>query len=202
MSEQRSRCDRKLRPAYIQGELSIREFIDSRRLSMVIGSASIRQSQGAYRQPSVEHQSYYASAPDRARPFVSLIVPAYNESAILADNLAVLYQYMQHLGQRRGWEGDDWEIVVVNDGSRDTTGEIVDHFARQHGRVRVVHHRTNMGLGQALRTGFEHGRGQYFITLDLDLSYSPDHIERLLDQIERTQAKVVVASPYMRGGKV
>jgi glycosyltransferase involved in cell wall biosynthesis len=169
---------------------------------MSIRSTSIPSDQGTYRQLHVDHQSTYPSSLDRVRPFVSLVVPAYNESAILEANLAVLYQYMQQLGQGRGWELEDWEIVVVNDGSRDNTGEIVDDLACRYDRVRVIHHRTNMGLGQALRTGFEQGRGEYFITLDLDLSYSPDHIERLLDRIEQTHAKVVVASPYMRGGKV
>jgi glycosyltransferase involved in cell wall biosynthesis len=95
-----------------------------------------------------------------------------------------------------------WELLIVNDGSQDNTGELAEHFAGSRNNVYVVHHLTNFGLGQALRSGFEHCQGQYIVTLDLDLSYSPDHIERLLWKIQQTHAKVVVASPYMQGGKV
>jgi glycosyltransferase involved in cell wall biosynthesis len=129
-------------------------------------------------------------------PLVSLLIPAYNEAAILENNLQVLCDYMQHL------EGYRWEVVLVNDGSRDQTATLADAFASRHPNVNVVHHFVNMGLGQALRTGFEHCQGDYVVTLDLDLSYAPEHIERLLTKIRQTRAKVVVTSPYMKGGKV
>lgn len=132
------------------------------------------------------------------QPFVSLLIPAYNEALIIEANLAVLCDYMKSLeAQYR------WELIVVNDGSRDDTGDRADAFAATHNHVYVVHHAINAGLGQALRTGFEHCQGDYILTLDLDLSYAPDdHIERLLTKIRETGAKVVVASPYMAGGKV
>jgi glycosyltransferase involved in cell wall biosynthesis len=59
----------------------------------------------------------------------------------------------------------------------------------------------NFQLGQALRYAFNNARGDYIVTVDSDLSYSPDHIGRLLDEIERTNARIVVASPYMAGGR-
>lgn len=133
----------------------------------------------------------------RYRPFVSLVVPAYNESVILEQNLTVLCEYMETLAVQYRWE-----IVVVNDGSKDRTGECADAFAKSHNNVHVVHHYVNCGLGQALKTGFEYCQGDYIVTLDLDLSYSPDHIERLLEKIRATGSKVVVASPYMKGGRV
>jgi glycosyltransferase involved in cell wall biosynthesis len=57
-------------------------------------------------------------------------------------------------------------------------------------------------LGQALRTAFSHCQGDYVVPLDVDLSYSPEHIEKLLTTIRKTKAKVVIASPYMEGGQV
>jgi glycosyltransferase involved in cell wall biosynthesis len=60
----------------------------------------------------------------------------------------------------------------------------------------------NQGLGQALRTAFDAALGDYVVVVDLDLSYSPDHIGRLLDRIEETNAAMVVASPYMPGGSI
>ena len=132
-----------------------------------------------------------------AKPFVSIIVPAYNESEILEQNLDILYQYMEYL------ERDyDWEIIIVNDGSKDNSGALAEGFARLRPYVRVIHHRVNAGLGQALRTGFAAANGEYMVTLDIDLSYTPEHIELLLHRIVQSGADVVVTSPYMRGGQV
>ncbi|MEM9093248.1 MAG: glycosyltransferase family 2 protein, partial [Cyanobacteria bacterium P01_F01_bin.53] len=130
-------------------------------------------------------------------PMVSIVVPAYNESLILWDNLQTLCQYLGSLEDRYRWE-----IVLVNDGSRDETGFLADTFASAQPNLVVVHHVVNMGLGQALKTGFENCHGDYIVTLDLDLSYAPDHIEALLEKIKKSRAKVVVTSPYMRGGRV
>ena len=133
----------------------------------------------------------------RDRPLVSILTPAYNESSIMESHLTILCDHLKTLESRYAWE-----IVVVNDGSRDNTGELADSFADRHEGVKVVHHRINQGLGQAMRTGFEACQGEYVVVLDLDLSYSPDHIERLLDRIETTGAGMVVASPYMPGGSI
>jgi glycosyltransferase involved in cell wall biosynthesis len=131
-------------------------------------------------------------------PLVSLVVPAFREAAILEQNLQILCDYMTSLEHSY-----QWEIVVVNDGSPDDTGDRAEAFARTHPQVRVVHHLVNCGLGQALRTGFEHSQGDYIVTLDLDLSYAPEtHIQPLLSTMQTSRAKVVVASPYMPGGKV
>lgn len=131
-----------------------------------------------------------------AKPFVSIVVPAFNEEELLEKNLARLCDYMKSVEREYRWE-----IVVVNDGSGDATGEIAERFAATNAGVRVVHHEVNMNLGQALRTGFLHSRGEYLVTMDLDLSYSPDHIARLLARITRTRAQIVLASPYMKGGR-
>jgi glycosyltransferase involved in cell wall biosynthesis len=142
---------------------------------------------------------YSRQSPSRRgdRPLVSLVAPAYNEALIIQDNLAQLCDYMQGLAADY-----DWELIVVNDGSRDDSGFLAEQFAASQPRVRVVHHRINQGLGQALRTAFEAAKGDYIVVVDLDLSYSPEHIGRLLDRIEETGAAMVVASPYMPGGSI
>ena len=136
-----------------------------------------------------------ASAPVHVRHSASVIVPAYNESAILVKNLGELYDYMLTL------DDFDWEIVVVDDGSKDGTGDLAELFAASHPRVRVLRHRTNFQLGQALRFAFASCHTDYLVVIDADLSYSPDHIGRLLHAMEDTHARVVVASPYMKGGE-
>ena len=131
------------------------------------------------------------------KQFVSIVIPAYNEEAIFERSLKILHQYMQGIEDRY-----DWEIIIVNDGSIDATGKLADAFALEHRNITVVHHSINRNLGGALKTGFENSRGEYIVTMDLDLSYSPEHIEKLLTTIIETGADVVIASPYMKGGRV
>jgi glycosyltransferase involved in cell wall biosynthesis len=131
------------------------------------------------------------------KPLVSLVVPAYNEAAILQRHLGLLCRHMETLE-----ETYDWEVIIINDGSSDETGAIAEAFAETHANVQVLHHLINFGLGQAFQFAFSRSRGDYVITLDLDLSYSLDHIDKLLTKIRETRAKIVVASPYMRGGRV
>lgn len=131
------------------------------------------------------------------RPSASIVVPGFNEQAIVEKNLKIICEYMQTLEHRYRWE-----LIFVNDGSTDETGELADRFAATCENMLVLHHPKNFRMGQALRYAFHQCRGDYIVVLDLDLSYSPDHIERLLDKIIRTKAKIVIASPYRDGGKV
>ena len=133
----------------------------------------------------------------RDRPFVSIVLPAYDEAAILRDHVVVLLEYLKTLEQRFRFE-----IIVVNDGSRDQTGAIAAQLAAEFDGIRAFHHPRNFGLGQALKTGFAQCRGMYVVVLDIDLSYGPEHIGLLLDRITKTGARLVLASPYMRGGRV
>jgi len=140
-----------------------------------------------------------AIAPKGAQPgaiaSASVVVPAYNEAGIIEDALQQLWDYLHTL--------DDefrWELIVVDDGSTDGTGDIADRFAATHLGVKILHHRVNLNLGQALRYAFNNCTGDYVVTYDCDLSYSPDHIGRMLRTIQDTQARIVVASPYMEGG--
>ncbi len=149
--------------------------------------------------PSSEIGIFPAETPnDEPLPLlVSLVIPSYNEGSILKENLEKIEQYT--LQENRKYS---WEFVIVNDGSADNTGAIAVEFSKNKSNVVVVHHPCNLGLGQALKSGFSYSEGDYIITLDVDLSYAPYHIEILLEKIIETQSQIVVASPYMEGGKV
>ena len=130
-------------------------------------------------------------------PLVTLLLPAFNEAGVLEENVGIILAHLATLGERYRFE-----VLIVNDGSRDATGQLAEGLAAGDPRLRVLHHVTNLGLGKALQTGFEQSRGDYVVTLDVDLSYSPDHVERLLECIQLTHAQLVLASPYMPGGRL
>ncbi len=130
------------------------------------------------------------------KPLVSIILPAFNEEAIIEKNISILYNYLNTLSHLYAWE-----VLVVNDGSSDKTGEIADKLVKEFDTLKVFHHITNRNLGTAHRTGFNNSKGDYVIVLDLDLSYAPAHIERMLNEAIVQDAEMVIASPYMKGGK-
>lgn len=129
---------------------------------------------------------------------VSVIMPAYNEEGVIQNHIDQVAHYLSKLlGEKQAFE-----IIVIDDGSRDATGEILERLKSTRNYLRVVHHRQNFGRGRAIRTGFQASAGQYVITLDADLSYTPDHIEKILGPLERGEADVVLASAYHAEGRV
>lgn len=137
------------------------------------------------------------NANQRDRPLVSIVLPAYEEESVLREHVLVLLEYLKSLNHRFRFE-----LIIVNDGSADRTGPIAAALADEHTGIRVFNHPRNFGLGQALKTGFAQCRGIYVLVLDIDLSYGPEHVGLLLDRITKTGARMVLASPYMRGGRV
>ena len=131
------------------------------------------------------------------KPLVSLVVPAYNEAAIVEKNLSALCQHMESIETNYRWE-----MVIVNDGSTDETGKLAEAFAKTRGNIQVLHHPRNFGLGQALRSAFSRCRGDYIVTVDVDLSYAPAYVGKLVEKMRENNSQVVAASPYMKGGKI
>lgn len=130
------------------------------------------------------------------RPTVTILLPAYNEEAIISDSLNILCDHMSNLNNKY-----DWDILIVNDGSKDQTGRIADELSKTLPNVSVHHNKVNMNLGGALRNGFKLATGEYIVVLDIDLSFGPDHVESLVDAALDQDADIVIASPYMKGGK-
>lgn len=131
------------------------------------------------------------------QPQLAIVIPAFNEAAIIAT----------HLDELRAWVGKNlsdisYEIIVVDDGSTDGMGTLLDSYAKSHRHIRVLHHRTNLGRGRAIRTAMENTVTDYLIALDADLSYSPGHIKLLLAPLLEGRADLTLASPYHPGGHV
>lgn len=133
----------------------------------------------------------------KVKPLVSIILSAYNEATIIEENLAVLLESLNALEDKF-----DWEILIINDGSTDNTGALGELFAKENPKIKVFHHRKNRGLGKGLQTGIDNSLGDYVITLDIDLSISPENIARMLEKIIETKVKVVIGSPMLEGAKM
>src|SRR5213075_2153396 len=109
---------------------------------------------------------------------LSVVIPVYNEEAGLASLFARLYPALDALGQ-------SYEVIFVNDGSRDRSAALLrEQFERRPDVTRVVLFNGNYGQHMAIMAGFEHCRGQRIVTLDADLQNPPEEIGRLVDKMD------------------
>lgn len=128
------------------------------------------------------------------QPFLSVIIPMYNEEANVTSTITRVEEVL------RRW-GRPFEIIPVNDGSTDHTLQVLDALAAHDEHIHVVSYWKNGGRGKALRYGFKAARGAYIASIDADLSYDPQYIldmAKVLD--EESDIDVVLASAYMEGG--
>jgi len=112
------------------------------------------------------------------RPQLSVVIPVYNEEEGLAALFARLYPALDALGTA-------YEVVFVNDGSRDRSPQILaDQFHARPDVTRVVLFDGNFGQHRAILAGFEHCRGERIVTLDADLQNPPEDIKVLLEKMD------------------
>lgn len=107
---------------------------------------------------------------------VSVVVPLYNEE----DSVALLHERICDAGSRLGMT---YEVIFVDDGSRDRTLEIVARLAAMDSRLRVIQFRGNYGQTAAMAAGIDHARGRYIVTMDGDLQNDPDDIPGMLAEL-------------------
>jgi dolichyl-phosphate beta-glucosyltransferase len=122
-------------------------------------------------------------------PALSIVIPAYNESARIGNALREVLA----CDAARGWQA---EVLVVNDGSSDDTAEIVNSFAARHPRLRLIENPSNRGKGFSVRHGVLEARGEIILFTDADLSAPIIEAERLLGAI-RNGADVAIGSRWL-----
>lgn len=113
-----------------------------------------------------------------AQPFLSVVIPAYNEESRIALTL-------EHLSSYLGRQDYPWEIIVADDGSADATASIVSEWASSNSRVKLVplDHR---GKGWAVQQGMLAARGEYRFLCDADLSMPVEQLGRFLSQTDES----------------
>ena len=116
-----------------------------------------------------------------AFPLVSIIVPVYNAEKHISDCLdSLLSQVFK-----------DFEIILVDDGSKDCSGEICDRYAGKDSRVTVIH-KENAGVSSARNKGIEQARGKYLVFVDSDDTVQPEYIGTLYKEITREDEDLVI----------
>lgn len=108
---------------------------------------------------------------------VSIIFPAYNEAENILPLIDKTRQVLPHYFQ-------EWEIIVVDDGSTDATRDIVEKLSESEGRIRIISHERNMGYGAALRSGFNSAQFNLIFFCDADGQFDIGEIELLLPYVE------------------
>src|ERR1700674_3871582 len=117
----------------------------------------------------------------------SIVIPAYNESERLGSTLERVLAYVRE----QGW---DAEVIVVNDGSRDNTADIVREFAAKDPLLRLLE---NPGKGYAVRNGMLNARGEVIVFSDADLSSPIEEMPKLLEALAAV-ADIAIGSRWLR----
>ncbi|MBF0401577.1 MAG: glycosyltransferase [Magnetococcales bacterium] len=111
-------------------------------------------------------------------PEISVVIPVYNEESVLSLLFERLYAVMERLGR-------SYEIIFVDDGSRDQTPRLLQQqFKQMPATTRVIILKTNFGQHAAIMAGFGHCRGDYIITLDADLQNPPEEIPNIVHKMD------------------
>ena len=142
--------------------------------------------------------------PEVNSPSYSIVVPLFNEQESVAQLYVKIIDVMDAVGE-------PYEIVFVDDGSKDGTFRQLSEIARDDDRVVVVRLRRNFGQTAALKAGFDHSQGEIIISMDGDLQHDPAEIPRFIEKmkegydivsgwrVERTDALAYPAVSQPRG---
>jgi len=120
------------------------------------------------------------SSPESRLLSLSVFFPAYYDEHNISKVTEGAIRVLEELGV------EDYEIVIINDGSPDRTGEVADGLAAKHDKVRVIHHPRNLGYGAALRSGFAAATKEYVFYTDGDNQFDLNELKKFVALIPHT----------------
>ena len=123
--------------------------------------------------------------------YLSVVIPAYNEEKRLPRTLIEIDKYL------RKWS-KEYEIIVVNDGSKDGTSDVVRKLQSKIANLKLIDNKENQGKGYVVRQGLLSAQGEIRLFSDADNSTSIDHIEKMLPWFERG-FDIVIGSRDIKG---
>src|ERR1044071_8179874 len=116
----------------------------------------------------------------KPKPQLSIVIPVYNQAA----NVPLLHEAINNQISRLP-EIQSWELIFVDDGSKDGTSETIEKFCTEHPNVCLISFRKNFGKAAALTAGFVHAQADIIITMDGDFQDSPEEIPNFLKLIHQ-----------------
>lgn len=119
---------------------------------------------------------------------ISIFFPAYNEEENVKEAVLAVESFLNN-------KASDFEIIIVNDGSKDKTKEIAENLAKSNSRVKVINHSQNFGYGRALISGFEAATKDLIFFTDCDLQFDLEEMEKLLEHIDEHDAVIGFRNP-------
>lgn len=132
----------------------------------------------------------YSDRPQRQDTAITIIIPVHNEEKRLVSSMRRTIEYCD----KQEW---DYELIFVEDGSTDSTVEIVQGLASRNNRIKLVSNPDRLGKGKAIRSGVLQAEKKFVGYMDADLSADPAEFKRLLDFIDKFD--IVVGSRLLRG---
>lgn len=126
---------------------------------------------------------------------LSVVIPMYNEEKVIKSTLETLYTTLE-----RDFGDGEYEVIVVSDGSSDSSPAIAKAFAEEHNSVKAIGYEKNRGKGCAVRTGMLAAKGDFVLFTDSDLAYGADILAKVYDLHKKSGADVVIGSRAAKGG--
>lgn len=126
---------------------------------------------------------------------LSVVMPAYNEGSNIYNNLKTASACLQGFCT-------DYELVAVNDGSKDQTGDEIARAASEDDHIKAVSYEKNQGKGHAIQKGVHAATGDIIAFLDADLDISPSHLKQYLEELEKQSADIVIGSKMHKDSRL
>lgn len=126
---------------------------------------------------------------------LSIVIPTYNEK----ENILVLLKKINTEFKENKIKG---ELIVVDDGSPDGTGNLVENLKKKQKNIKIIHRKGKLGLSSAVLEGFKVSKGNVLGVMDADLSHPAEKIPEMFEIIKKGKADFVIGSRYIRGGRI
>jgi dolichyl-phosphate beta-glucosyltransferase len=126
---------------------------------------------------------------------ISVIIPAYNEAKRITPTIKSVVEYLDILVQ------DSYEIIIVLDGSKDNTLEVVSKLSKKYNKIKIIDNKINRGKGAVVRQGILESKGDYVLFMDADNSTRIDELDKILS-VMKQGTDIVVGSRDMQESKI